>query len=80
MEKLHLINNTYQVWERGTLWFQGSEEECDAYIQMNGFVKIPELSDEEIDAAAEEYYDGWGYDTAFIEGMKHYRELIKQRQ
>lgn len=81
MEKLHLSNNTYQVWEEGTIWFQGTEDECDAYIQMNSFAKIPELSDEEIDDIAHSNMDLMKDEIwAFAEGMKAYREQLKQKQ
>jgi len=31
MEILHLINDVYQVFQDGTVWFQGGLHECHVY-------------------------------------------------
>lgn len=31
----HLINNTYQVTDGSTTWFQGSLSDCESYINQN---------------------------------------------
>ena len=31
----HLINNTYQVTDGSTIWFQGSLSDCESYINQN---------------------------------------------
>lgn len=83
MEKLHLKNDTYQVWDKGTLWFQGTEQECDKYIagdllEQN---KIPELSDEEINKAIHKYHImDFGQMAAFQCGAKWYREQLKSKE
>jgi len=31
----HLINNTYQVTDGSTIWFQGSLSDCESYLNQN---------------------------------------------
>lgn len=35
MKIVPLINDTYQVVENGTVWFQGSLSDCDAYMRLH---------------------------------------------